>query len=63
MKSFLVLALIMFSLTGCKKIKENIQEKQVLNFITNGQWKVVKLTKGSTDFAADFFGIPVSIQD
>ena len=56
MKSFLVLALMMFSLAGCKKIKENIQEKQVLNFITNGQWKVVKLTKGSTDFAADFLG-------
>ena len=44
------------SLASCKKIKENIQEKQVLNFITNGQWKITKLTQGSDYYTGDFSG-------
>jgi len=56
MKSFLIAALMIVSWASCKKIKENIQEKQVLNFITNGQWKVTKLTQGSVDYTGDFSG-------
>ena len=56
MKSFLIAALMIVSLASCKKIKENIQEKQVLNFITNGQWRVTKLTQGSLDYTGDFSG-------
>jgi hypothetical protein len=56
MKSFLIAALMVISFSSCKKIKENIQEKQVLNFITDGQWKVAKLTQGSMDYTTDFLG-------
>ena len=48
--------LIIFSFTNCKKIKEDIQEKKVLDFITNGQWKIIELTKGSIDYVGDFTG-------
>ena len=56
MKSLPIVALMIVSLVSCKKIREDIQEKQVLNFITSGQWKVTKLTKGSIDYAGDFLG-------
>lgn len=56
MNRFLLILLFVSSLTGCKKIKENIEERKVLDFITSGQWKVTTLTKGSTDYSADFAG-------
>jgi len=56
MNRFLFALLLIFSLTNCKKIKEDIQEKKVLDFITNGQWKIIELTKGSIDYVADFTG-------
>lgn len=56
MKHYLIAALMIVSLASCKKIKENIQEKQVLTFITNGQWRVAKLTQESVDFTGDFSG-------
>ena len=57
MKKMLVALLMITSLAGCKKIKENIQEKKALDIITNGQWKVAKLQRGSTtDYASDFAG-------
>ena len=56
MKSLPIVALMIVSLVSCKKIREDIQEKQVLNFITSGQWKVTKLSKGSIDYAGDFLG-------
>jgi len=56
MNRFLLALLLIFSLTNCKKIKEDIQEKKVLDFITNGQWKIIELTKGSIDYVGDFTG-------
>lgn len=56
MKQLLVALLMIISLASCKKIKENIQEKQVLKFITSGQWKVSILQKGSVDYSPDFTG-------
>ena len=44
------------SLAGCKKIKENIQEKKALDLITNGQWKVTRFNSSTTDYTADFAG-------
>ena len=56
MHRFLYALLLLSLLTGCKKVKENIQEKKVLDFITDGQWRVTQLLKGSTDYVADFAG-------
>ena len=56
MNRLLLALLLILSLTNCKKIKEDIQEKKVLDFITNGQWKVIELTKGSIDYVGDFTG-------
>jgi hypothetical protein len=56
MNRLLLALLLIFSLTNCKKIKEDIQEKKVLDFITNGQWKIIELTKGSIDYVGDFTG-------
>ena len=56
MSRLLFFLLLLFSLTNCKKIKEDIQEKKVLDFITNGQWKIIELTKNSIDYVGDFTG-------
>jgi hypothetical protein len=56
MHRFLYALVLLSLLTGCKKAKENIQEKKVLDFITDGQWRVTQLLKGSTDYVADFAG-------
>jgi hypothetical protein len=61
MNRFLLALLLIFSLTNCKKIKEDIQEKKVLDFITNGQWKIIELTKGSIDYVGRFYRIPVPV--
>ena len=53
---YMLVALLTLSLASCKKIKEDIQEKKVLNFITSGQWKVSKFEKGSADNTAYFAG-------
>ncbi|RYZ59159.1 MAG: hypothetical protein EOO14_08750 [Chitinophagaceae bacterium] len=41
-------------LTGCKKLKENIQEDIVIKAMTDGQWRVSSFTKGSESKTADF---------
>jgi hypothetical protein len=56
MHRFLYALVLLSLLTSCKKAKENIQEKKVLDFITDGQWRVTQLLKGSTDYVADFAG-------
>src|SRR5215217_5033821 len=57
MKKLLISSLMFLCLAGCKKIKENIQEKKVLDFITSGQWAVTKYQKGSiADYASDYTG-------
>lgn len=56
MNRLLLALLFICSLTNCKKITEDIQEKKVLDFITNGQWKVIELTKSNIDYVGDFTG-------
>jgi hypothetical protein len=56
MKKMLVAVMVITSLVGCKKLKENIQEKKALDIITNGQWKVSRFNSSTTDYTADFTG-------
>jgi hypothetical protein len=56
MKKLLVALMIITSLAGCKKLKEDIQEKKALDIITNGQWKVSRFNSSTTDYTADFAG-------
>jgi hypothetical protein len=56
MKHFTAALLIMLTFLSCKKLKENIQEKKVLDFITTGLWKVSSLEKGNVDYGVDFTG-------
>lgn len=51
----LILALLLlFSFVSCKKIKENAQEKAVMNFITGSQWKIVIFARGDSTLSQDF---------
>ncbi len=56
MNRLLLALLLICSLTNCKKITEDIQEKKVLDFITNGQWKIIELTKSNIDYVGNFTG-------
>lgn len=56
MHRYLFLLILLSTITGCKKIKENVEEKKVLDFITEGQWQITNLTKGSTNYQSDFGG-------
>jgi hypothetical protein len=49
------LLLIMFSLSlvSCKKIKENIQERRAMEFITDGRWRVSSYLTPGGDKTAD----------
>jgi hypothetical protein len=49
----LLLIMLSLSLVNCKKIKENIQEKQAMEWITSGQWKVAGYLQAGTDKTAD----------
>lgn len=54
--------LLLLSFTNCKKIKEDLVERQVLNFITEGQWKVTEFSTNGTDYTADFAGFQFDFQ-
>ena len=56
MNRLLFALLLLVSLTNCKKIKEDITEKKVLDFITDGRWKVTEFSKNSISYTADFTG-------
>lgn len=56
MRKMLAALMMITLLAGCKKIKENIQEKKALDIITSGQWKVTRLNSATQDYAADFAG-------
>lgn len=49
----LLLIILSLSLVNCKKIKENIQEKRAMEFITNGRWRVASYFSASGDKTAD----------
>jgi len=42
------------ALMACNKIKEKVEEKKVLDFITTGQWKVASYSKDGADYTASF---------
>jgi len=56
MKKLLAVLIVIISLIGCKKIKENIQEKKALDIITDGQWKVTRFNSATSDYTSAFAG-------
>jgi hypothetical protein len=54
MKTFFILLILSLSLTSCKKAIEAAKEDLVINAMTDGQWRVTKFIKGTTDRTADF---------
>ena len=56
MRKLLFVLLLLVSLTNCKKIKEDITEKKVLDFITDGRWRVTEFSKNSISYTGDFTG-------
>ena len=49
----LLLIMLSLSLVSCKKIKENIQEKQAMEWITSGQWKIAGYLDAGVDKTAE----------
>ena len=56
MKKILIIILICFAFTNCKKAIENVQEDALIQIMTNGQWSVTSFKKGIDDVTADFSG-------
>jgi hypothetical protein len=56
MKKILLIILICFAFTNCKKAIENVQEDALIQIMTNGQWSVTSFKKGIDDVTADFSG-------
>lgn len=56
MKKTLLIILICFSFTSCKKAIENAQEDALIKIMTGGQWLVTHYKKGMEDVTADFSG-------
>lgn len=54
MKNIFSFFILITLFTSCKKTIENIQEDIVVNAMTDGQWRVTKFTKGSTDITTNF---------
>lgn len=54
MKNILTITLLLWVLTGCKKIIESVQEDIVIKAMTDGQWKVTKFKRDTTDVTASF---------
>ncbi len=56
MKKILIIILICFAFTNCKKAIENAQEDALIHIMTDGQWSVTSFKKGMDDVTADFAG-------
>lgn len=55
MKKVLPLILLASLLAGCKKsIVESVEESLVIKAMTDGQWKVTRFKRDSTDLTASF---------
>lgn len=50
----LLLFTLLLCLAGCQKVKESIQEKLIMDFITNGHWKITRYQQGIFDRTAEF---------
>ena len=53
-KTYIVLLLLVFSVTGCKKTIEKIQQDLVIQAMTDGQWKITSFKLNGTDITGDF---------
>ena len=54
MKKYLLIITLFTALVGCQKAKEAIAEDLIIKAMTDGQWKVTKFKKDSTDVTTDF---------
>lgn len=54
MRFSLCLVLLVFSVLGCKKKVESVQEDLLIKLIVSSQWVVTKYTKGTADVTANF---------
>jgi len=54
MKNILLFGFFIFTLSGCKKLIESVQENAVVKAMTDGQWKVTRFKRDSTDVTASF---------
>lgn len=54
MKKLLIITSLLFLLTGCKKLIEEIQQDAVVKAMTDGQWKVTSFIQNGNNITADF---------
>ena len=54
MKNVIVLFFIAISFVSCKKVIESVQENLIVKAMTDGQWRVTRFVRGSTEVTADF---------
>jgi hypothetical protein len=54
MKKILIITSLLFMLTGCKKLVEEIQQDLVIKAMTDGQWKITSFTQNGNDITTDF---------
>ena len=54
MKNILLFGFFVCTLTGCKKFIESAQENLVVKAMTDGQWKVTRFKRDTTDVTAGF---------
>ena len=54
MKKVILFALLISSVTGCKKAIENIKEDMIRKIMTEGQWKISSFTEDGTELGADY---------
>lgn len=54
MKNIALLLLLAFAVGGCKKAVQSAQENIVLQAMTDGQWKVTRFKRDTTDVSASF---------
>jgi hypothetical protein len=54
MKKILIITSLLFMLTGCKKLVEEIQQDLVIKAMTDGQWKITSFTQNGNNITANF---------
>lgn len=54
MKPILLILVITLTAFSCKKIRDDIQEKKVLEYITESQWKITSFKQENVDQTKDF---------
>lgn len=54
MRNVFVLAGLVFLLSSCEKLIEDVQEDLVVNAMTDGQWRVTKFLRDTANVTASF---------